>query len=112
MESRKPVIPDFQRELIIKQAGITGVDGVAMIQDIEDEALKPNSLPADIFKLIESCLASLNQRARMQMQLDEVTRQKEPERLKQIETIREHAPCFSAAGSTETSPARRVLRRR
>jgi hypothetical protein len=41
-------------------------------------------LPADVFKMIESCMASLGQKVRVQMQSDEVTRQKEPERLKQV----------------------------
>jgi hypothetical protein len=91
MESRKPVITDYQRELIVKQANIIGEDGVAMIQDIEDAALETGQMAADVFKLIESCMASLNQKVRMQMQSDEVTRQKEPERLKQIEAIREQA---------------------
>jgi hypothetical protein len=93
MEGRKPVIADYQRELIVKQANIIGEDGLAMIQDIEDAALNTTTklLPADVFKMIESCMASLSQKARVQMQSDEVTRQKEPERLKQIEAIREQA---------------------
>jgi hypothetical protein len=91
MEGRKPVIADHQRELIVKQADIIGEDGVAMIQDIEDAALSTKLLPADVFKMIESCMASLGQKVRVQMQSDEVTRQKEPERLKQIEAIREQA---------------------
>ncbi len=91
MESRKPVITDYQQELIVKQANIIGEDGVAMIQDIEDAALETGQMAADVFKMIDSCMASLNQKVRMQMQSDEVTRQKEPERLKQIEAIREQA---------------------
>ncbi len=91
MEGRKPVIADHQRELIIQQANAIGEDGVALIQDIEDAALNSKLLAADVFKMIESCMASLSQRVRVQMQSDEVTRQKEPERLKQIEAIREQA---------------------
>ncbi len=91
MEGRKPVIADHQRELIIKQANVIGEDGVAIIQDIEDAALSTKLLPADVFKMTESCMASLSQKVRVQMQSDEVTRQKEPERLKQIEAIREQA---------------------
>ncbi len=91
MEGRKPVITDHQRELIVKQADIIGEDGVAMILDIEDAALSTKLLPPDVFKMIESCMASLNQKVRVQMQSDEVTRQKEPERLKQLEAIREQA---------------------
>jgi hypothetical protein len=108
MESRKPVISDYQRELIVKQANVIGEDGEAMIQDIENAALETNQMAADIFKLIESCMASLNQKVRIRMQSEEVIRQKEPERLKQIEAIREQATCSSAVGSTETSPARRA----
>jgi hypothetical protein len=33
-----------------------------MIEVIEEEARKPDKLPADIFKLIESCLSSLSQK--------------------------------------------------
>ncbi len=91
MDSRKPVITDYQRELIVKQANVIGEDGVAMIQDIEDAALVTGQMAADVFKLIESCLASLNQKVGRQMWADEVTRQREPERLKQIEALREQA---------------------
>jgi hypothetical protein len=91
MESRKPVITDYQRELIVKQANIIGEDGVAMIENIKNAALETGQMAADIFKLIESCMASLNQKVRIQMQSEEVIRQKEPERLGQIEAIREQA---------------------
>jgi hypothetical protein len=91
MENRKPVITDYQRELIIKQANIIGEDGEALIQDIENAALETGQMAADVFKLIESCMASLNQKVRIQMLSDEVIRQREPERLRQIEAIREQA---------------------
>ncbi len=89
MEGRKPAITDSQRELIVKQPNIIGEDGLAMVQDIEDAALSTTIklLPADVFKMIESCMASLNQKVRVQMQSDEIMREKEPERLKQIEAI-------------------------
>ncbi len=64
MEGRKPVIADHQRELIIQQANAIGEDGVAMIQDIEDAALNTKLMAADVFKMIESCMASLSQRVR------------------------------------------------
>jgi hypothetical protein len=62
-----------------------------MIEAIEEEARMPNKLPADVFKLIESCLNSLGQKAKKQDRSDEVIKQKEPERLLQVEAIREHA---------------------
>ncbi len=91
MENRKPVITDYQRELIVKQANVIGEDGEAMIQDVENAALETGQMAMDVFKLIESCMASLNQKVRIQMRSDEVIRQKEPERLRQIEAIREQA---------------------
>jgi hypothetical protein len=35
-----------------------------MIEVSEEEARKPDKLPADVFKLIESCLSSLGQKAK------------------------------------------------
>ncbi len=106
MEGRKPVIADFQRELIVKQANIIGEDGLAMVQDIEDAALNTTTklLPADVFKMIESCMASLNQKVRVQMQSDEVTMQKEPERLKQIEAIRQQATMLHGSRLNKDKP--------
>ncbi len=93
MEGHKPFVTDSQRELIIKQANIIGEDGVAIVEDIEDAAASTVSklLQANIFRMIESCMTSLRQKARIRMQSDAITREKEPERLKQIEAIREQA---------------------
>jgi hypothetical protein len=55
MEGNKPVITMAQQELIVKYADILGEDGKAMIEVIEEEARKPDKMPAYIFKLIESC---------------------------------------------------------
>ncbi len=38
MEGKKPVVTTGQRELIIKQASITGEDGAGMIEEIEEAA--------------------------------------------------------------------------
>jgi hypothetical protein len=93
MEGGHPVVSDSVRELIIKQAGAIGEDGRAMVEDIENAATcsadKP--LPADVIRLIERCLASLKQRVAARMQSDAITAQKEPERLKQLEAVRELA---------------------
>jgi hypothetical protein len=55
MEGNKPVITGAQQELIVKYADILGEDGKAMIEVIEEEARKSDKLPADVFRLIESC---------------------------------------------------------
>ncbi len=64
MEGGRPVVSDFLRELIVKQADMIGEDGKAMVEDIEDAAVctNPKLLPADIFKMIEGCVASLEQK--------------------------------------------------
>ncbi len=93
MEGNKPVVSDFMRELIVKQAGVIGEDGMAMVEDIESAAVCPVNklLPADVFKMIEWCEASLKRRVAARMQSDAITAEKEPERLKQLEAIREQA---------------------
>jgi hypothetical protein len=96
MEGSRPVITRPQQELIIKYADILGEDGKAMIEVIKEEAKKPDKLPADIFKLIESCLSSLGQKAKRQGLSDKVIKQREPERLLQVEAIREHATMLHA----------------
>jgi hypothetical protein len=48
-------------------------------------------LPADVFKMIDKCMTSLGQKAKLRIQSDAMIMEKEPERLKQIETIREQA---------------------
>jgi hypothetical protein len=74
------------------------------IQDIEDAALNTKLLSADVFKMIESCMASLGQKVRVQMQSDEVTRQTEPERLEQIEAIREQATMLHGSRLNRDKP--------
>jgi hypothetical protein len=93
MEGGKPVVTDFMKELIIKQANMIGEDGRAMVEDIESAAVCPinKPLPADVFKMIERCAAALEQKVTTRMQLDAIIAEKEPERLKQLEAIREQA---------------------
>jgi hypothetical protein len=93
MEGGHPVVHDSVRELIVKQANAIGEDGIAMAEDIENAAAcaadKP--LPADVYRLIERCLASLKQRVTARNQSDAITARKEPERLKQLEAVWELA---------------------
>ncbi len=111
MENSKPVITEFQQELIIKQANVIGEDGRAMINDIEDAALQPNQMAADVFKLIERCMASLNQKVKRQMLSDEVTRQREPERLTQVEAIREQATMLHGSRLSGDGPSEESVRK-
>jgi hypothetical protein len=97
LESNSPVIMGTQRELFDRYAGILGEDGKAMIEAIEEEANMPGKLPADVFRLVESCLHSLGQRAKRQDLSNEVIKQREPKRLLQVEAIREHATMLHGA---------------
>ncbi len=91
MEGGKPVVSDFMKELIIKQANMIGEDGKAIVEDIENAAVCPVNklLPADVFRMIERCAASLEQKVTTRMQSDAIIAEKELERLKQLEAIRE-----------------------
>ncbi len=63
------------------------------MEDIEYAAASTTTklLLADIFKMIEGFVASLDQKVRIRMQSDAIIVEKEPERLKQLEAIREQA---------------------
>jgi hypothetical protein len=110
MEGKNPVITEAQRELINKYATLLGEDGKAMIEVIEQEAKKPNKLPADVFRLIEGCLQSVSQRAKKQDLSNEVMRQREPERLVQVEAIREHVTRLTGARARGDNAAAESIR--
>jgi hypothetical protein len=91
MEGSRPVVTAGQQELIIQQANIIGEDGAGMVEDIEEAAAGNKMLPADVFKMIDKCMTSLSQKAKRRVQADRMIMEREPERLKQVETIREQA---------------------
>jgi hypothetical protein len=62
-----------------------------MVEEIEEAAANNKMLPADVFRVIDQCMTSLSQRAALRVQADRMVAEKEPERLKQIEAIREQA---------------------
>jgi hypothetical protein len=62
-----------------------------MVEDIEEAAVNNKMLPADVFKMIDKCMTTLSLNAKHRVQADRVVAEKEPERLKQIEAIREQA---------------------
>jgi hypothetical protein len=97
MESGSPIITDAQRELIKKNAALLGEDGDAIIQDIQAEAKAEGDLPADIFKIIEGCCQDLNKRVASLERSNEVAREREMERLAQVEAMREQVTSFTGA---------------
>ncbi len=97
MEGSKPVITEAQQGLIERNAALLGEDGNAIIQDIQAEAEKTGSLPSDIFKLIESCCRDLSKRVASLETSNELMREREPERLMQVEAMREQVTWYSGA---------------
>jgi hypothetical protein len=97
MEGGSPVVTGAQQDLIEKYAALLGENGKAIIQDIEKEAGKTGKLAADVFRLIDSCLHSLGQRAKRQELSNKVIKEREPERLLLVEAIREHATRLAGA---------------
>jgi hypothetical protein len=97
MEGGNPVIPEPLQQLIKVQAAVLGEDGDAIIQDIQGEAEKAGKLPADIFKLIESCRMDLGRRAALQELSNEMKKARVPERMVQVEAIREQVTRYNGA---------------
>jgi hypothetical protein len=89
MEGGKPVIAEAQQELIRRNAALLGEDGNDIIQDIQAEAEVDGGLLADIFKLIERCCQDLNKRVASLEISNDLIRERETERLAQVEAMRE-----------------------
>jgi hypothetical protein len=105
MEGGNPVITGAQQELNEKNAALLGEDGNAIIQDIQTEAEKAGKLPADIFKLIESCCRDLGKRVAILELLNEMMRENEPERLVQVEAMREQVTRYNGAWASGDNAA-------
>jgi hypothetical protein len=97
MEGGNPVITEAQKALIKKNAALLGEDGDAIIQDIQTEAELEGRLPADIFKIIEGCCQDLSKRVASLERSNEVVRERETERLTQVEAMREQVTQFNSA---------------
>jgi hypothetical protein len=97
MEGSKPVITEAQQELIKRHAALLGEDGDAIIQDIQAAAEQAGRLPADIFMLIESCCQDLNKRVASLEISNELIRERETERLAQVEAMREQVSRYNGA---------------
>jgi hypothetical protein len=110
MEGKQPVVSEAQRMLLEEYAGILGEDGQAMLEAIEEEVKKSKKMPADVFREIESCLQALGQRAKRQEKSNEVIKRREPERLLQLEAIREHTNRLHGARFDGDKPAEESIR--
>jgi hypothetical protein len=92
-----PVLTEAQRDLIKRQTALLGEDGDSIIQDIQGEAETAGRIPADISRVIERCCQELNRRVACLERSNEVEREREPERLLQVEAMREQVTRFADA---------------
>jgi hypothetical protein len=85
----RSVLSEAQEKLIRRQSTLLGEDGDAVMQAIQEDAVKTRRLPADVAKVIEKCCQDLGRRVARLEKSNEVEKEKEPERLMQIEGMRE-----------------------
>jgi hypothetical protein len=85
----RPVFSEAQEELIRRQSTLLGEDGGAVMQAIQEDAVKAGRLPADVAKVIEKCCQDLGRRVARLEKSNVVEKEQEPERLMQIKGMRE-----------------------
>jgi hypothetical protein len=93
----RPVLTEAQKDLIKQQTALLGEDGDAIMRVIQEDAKVAGRLPADISKVIEKCCQDLSPRVARLERSNEVQREREPQRLLQIEAIREQVTKYVAA---------------
>ncbi len=93
----RPVLTEAQKDLIRQQTALLGEDGNAIMRGIQEEAESVGRLPADISKIIERCCEDLGQRVARLERSNEVQREREPQRLLQVEAIREQVTRYLGA---------------
>jgi hypothetical protein len=84
-----PVLTEAQEDLIRQQSNLLGEDGDAVMRAIQEDAMSAGRLPADVAKIIEKCCQDLVRRVARLEKSNEVEREREPQRLLQIEAMRE-----------------------
>jgi hypothetical protein len=97
MAEGRHVFSEAQQELIRRQSTLLGEDGNTVMEAIQEDAASAGRLPADVAKIIEKCCQDLDQRAARLEKSNEVEREREPERLQQIERMREQVGKYATA---------------
>ncbi len=97
MAKGRPVLTEAQKDLIKQQTALLGEDDDTIIRGIQEEAESAGRLPADISKVIEKCCQDLGRRVACLDWSDEVQRERELQRLLQIEAITEQLTRYVGA---------------
>jgi hypothetical protein len=93
----KPVLSEFQVDLIKRHTTFLGEDREAAMRGIQEEATKTVRLPADIAELIENYCKDLTRRVALRELSIDLERDKEQERLRQLESMEVEVNKFKAA---------------
>jgi hypothetical protein len=64
---------------------------------IQEDAMKPGRLPADFAKVIEKCCQDIGRRVALREMSIEIEKEKEPERLIQLEGLRAQVSMYAVA---------------
>jgi hypothetical protein len=105
----RPVLTEAQEDLIRQQSNLLGEDGEAVMRAIQEDAVSAGRLPADIAKVKEKCCQDLGRRVARLEKSNEVEREREPQRLLQIEAMREQlSKCATAKEKGNNADLMRV----
>jgi hypothetical protein len=85
----RPVLTEAKEGPIRQQSTLLGEDGDAVMRAIQEDAVSAGCLPADVAKIIENCCQDLGRRVARLEKSNEVEREREPQRLLQIDAMRE-----------------------
>jgi hypothetical protein len=91
------VLTEAQKDLIRQQTALLGEDGEAIMRVIQEDAVSAGRLPAYISKVIEKCCQDLNWRLERLERSNEVERERELQRLLQIEARRDQVSKYATA---------------
>jgi hypothetical protein len=83
----KPVLSEAQVDLIRQHTTFLGEDGEAVMREIQEDTMKTGRLPAYIARVIEKYCKDLARRVALRELSNDIERDKEPERLLQLEAM-------------------------
>jgi hypothetical protein len=91
------ILSESQVELIKHHTAFLGEDGEAAMREIQEEATKTVRLPADITKIIDNYCKDLTRRMGLRELSNDLAKDKERERLVQLEAMEAEVSNFKAA---------------
>jgi hypothetical protein len=91
----RPVLSEDQMDLIRQQTIFLGEDGDAIMRIIQEDVVSAGRLPADIARVIEKCCQDLARRVALREMSNEMEKEKEPERLLQLEGLQEQVSKYA-----------------